>query len=169
MTEELNFIAICNLTTRVMGLPNGSLVFKTRTRNIQTARSVASYIGLTEENIPRNVIAKVLKRDRSVSYHYQRTHKKNFKQCNVYRNTFIKVLKKYKNVIFSKDVFITGKQMKNHLLLNKVYESKESDIKLKIISGNSQCIIYTTYLDYINQIKNIKLAMKDYHYTIKII
>ena len=169
MTEELNFKAICDLTTRVMGLPNGSLVFKNRTRNIQTARSVASYIGLTEENIPRSVIAEVLERDRSVSYHYERTHKKNFKQCNVYRNTFIKVLKKYKDVIFEKDVFITGKQMKNHLLLNKVYESRESDIKLKIISGNAQCIIYTTYLDFSNQIENVKLAMKNYHYTINII
>lgn len=59
--------------------------------------------------------------------------------------------------------------MKNHLLLNKVYESRESDIKLKIISGNAQCIIYTTYLDFTNQIENVKLAMKNYHYTINII
>jgi len=55
------------------------------------------------------------------------------------------------------------------LLLNKVYESRESDIKLKIISGNAQCIIYTTYLDFSNQIENVKLAMKNYHYTINII
>ena len=60
--------------------------------------------------------------------------------------------------------------MKNHLLLNKVYESRESDIKLKIISGNAQCIIYTTYLDFSNQIENVKQSgLHHYHYTINII
>ena len=78
-------------------------------------------------------------------------------------------IKKYKDVIFEKDVFITGKQMKNHLLLNKVYESRQSDVKLKIISGKAKCIIYTSYFDFSNQIENVKLAMKNYHYTIKII
>ena len=169
MTEELNFKAICDLTTRVMGLPNGSLVFKNRTRNIQTARSVASYIGLTEENIPRAVIAEVLERDRSVSYHYERTHKKNFKQCNVYRNTFTKIYKEYKDIDGEKEIFITSKHMKNYLLQNKVYESRNSDVKLKVESGNAQCIIHTTYFDFSNQIENVKLALENYHYTIKII
>ena len=59
MTEETNFKAICNLTTRVMGLPNGSLSFKNRIRKIQVSRSVAGYIGLTEENINRKIIANV--------------------------------------------------------------------------------------------------------------
>ena len=65
MTEELNFKAICSLTTNVMGLPEGSLSFNNRTRNIQAARSVAGYIGLKEENIDRKIIAKILKRDRT--------------------------------------------------------------------------------------------------------
>ena len=169
MTEELNFKAICDLTTRVMGLPNGSLSFNNRTRNLQAARSVAGYIGLKEENIDRNVIAKILKRDRTATYHYENTHHKNFKHCIVYRNTFTKVYKKYKDIDGEKDIFITGKQMKNHLLQNKVYESRQSDVKLQIISGKAKCIIYTSYFDFSNQIENVKLAMKNYHYTIKII
>ena len=64
MTEEINFKAICDLTTRVMGLPTGSLALKSRRRQLQSARSIAGYIGLTEENIHREVIAKVLNRNR---------------------------------------------------------------------------------------------------------
>ena len=71
MTEEINFKAICNLTTSVMGLPDGSLALKSRKRLLQSSRSIAAYIGLTEEDIHRNVIAKVLNRDRAVTYHYE--------------------------------------------------------------------------------------------------
>ena len=120
MTEELNFKAICNLTTRVMGLPNGSLSFKNRIRKIQVSRSVAGYIGLTEENINRKIIAKVLDRDRAVTYHYQNNHDKNFKHCAVYREAFTKIYKEYKNIDGKKDIFINNRQMKNHLKKNRV-------------------------------------------------
>ena len=59
--------------------------------------------------------------------------------------------------------------MKNYLLQNKVYESRNSDVKLKVESGKAQCIIHTTYFDFSNQIENVKLALENYHYTIKII
>ena len=76
MTEEINFKAICSLTTRVMGLPDGSLALKSRKRLLQASRSIAAYIGLTEEDIHRNIIASVLQRDRAVTYHYENKHKK---------------------------------------------------------------------------------------------
>ena len=136
MTDETNFKSICLLATRVMGLPTGSLVYKNRTRNIQAARASAGYIGLTEENISREVIAKVLNRDRTATYHYERTHKKNFQRCSVYRDTFTKIYKEYMNVGDGKDIFINKRQMKNYLLQNKVTESENSDVKLEIKSGN---------------------------------
>ena len=169
MTEELNFKAICNLTTKVMGLPTGSLSTKSRKRQLQVSRSIAAYIGLTEEKIHRNVIAKVLDRDRCVTYHYEITHKKNFQHCIVYRNTFKKIYKKYKHVDGKKDIFISGKHMKNYLLQNKVYESRKSDVKLEVKSGEAICIIHTTYFDFSNQVESIKLALANYHFTIKII
>jgi len=169
MTEELNFKAICNLTTRVMGLPTGSLAFKSRQRKLQSARSIAGYIGLTEEDISRVVIAKILNRDRTATYHYERTHKKNFQRCRVYRDCFTKIYKEYKNIDGEKDIFINKRQMKSHLLQNRVIESKNSDVKLEVKSGNAICFINTTYFDFSNQLKNIEKAMANYHYTIKII
>jgi len=169
ITEELNFKAICSLTTKVMGLPNGSLSLKSRERNLQVARSAAGYIGLTEEDIDRNVIAKVLNRDRTATYHYERTHKKNFKHCIIYRNTFTKIYKEYKNIDGEKDIFINKRQLKNHLLQNKVFEAENSDVSLQVKSGEAICIINTSYFDFSNQIQNIKNAMKNYHFTIDII
>ena len=169
MNEETNFKAICNLTTRVMGLPMGSLSYKNRVRKIQTARSVASYIALTEENISRNVIAKVINKDRTATYYYERSHAKNFKHCAIYRETFTKIYKEYKNIDGKKDIFINNKQMKNHLLQNSVIESENSDLKLEVKSGKAICIIKTTYFDYSRQIENIKKAMKNYHFKVDII
>ena len=64
MTEEFNFKNLCNLTTKILGLPNGSLASKSKKKPLQVARAVAGYIALTEEDIHRTVIAKVLNRDR---------------------------------------------------------------------------------------------------------
>lgn len=169
MTEELNFKAICSLTTKVMGLPDGSLSLKSRKRELQLSRSIAAYIGLTEEDIHRNVIAKILNRNRAVTYHYEKIHKKYFKDCDIYRKIFAKIYKKYLNVDGEKEIFVSNKYLKNHLLQNKVYESRKSDVKLEVKSGNAKCFIFTTYFDFSNQLENVNLAMKNYHYTIKII
>ena len=169
MTDETNFKSICLLATRVMGLPTGSLVYKNRTRHLQAARASAGYIGLTEENISREVVAKVLNRNRTATYHYERTHKKNFQRCSVYRDTFTKIYKEYMNVGDGKDIFINKRQMKNYLLQNKVTESKNSDVKFEVKSGNVTCIINTSYFDFSNQLENIKFALTNYHYTVKII
>ena len=169
MTEEINFKSICDLTTRVMGLPTGCLPYKNRSRNIQVARATASYIALTEENIDRNTIAKVLNKNRVSTYHYENTHKKNFKRCSVYRDTFTKVYKEYMNVDIAKDMFVDKDQMKSYLLKNKVTESKNSNVKLEVKSCGIKCVVNTSYFDYLNQLENIKFALTNYHYTINII
>ncbi len=96
MTHELNFKAICSLATRVMGLPNGSLALKTRKRNIQAVRSIAGYIGLTEENIPRHIVAKVLNRDRCITYHYESHHKKTLSIVLYIEQLLTKYIKRIK-------------------------------------------------------------------------
>ena len=169
MTEEINFKAICDLTTRVMGLPNGSLAYKSRRRELQVARASASYIAMTEEDIDRNVIAKVLNRDRSLTYHYTRTHEKKFSTSAAYRKTFTKIYKEYISYDGEKEIFVNKRQMRNFILQNNVIESKNSDVKFEIKSGSVSCIINTSYFDFSNQLENIKLALKNYHYTVKII
>ena len=169
MTEKFNFKAICDLATRVMNLPKDSLAYKSRTRKLQSARSIAAFIALTEEGISRKVIADILKKDRTVTYHYVKFHNKNLDNCDIYRDCFTKIYKEYKNIDGEKDIFVNKRQMRNHLLQSGVTEKENSDIKLMVQSGEIIVEIRTDYFDFSTQIVNIEKAMENYHYSIKII
>tara|TARA_R100001163_G_scaffold65778_1_gene64763 strand:- start:4443 stop:4952 length:510 start_codon:yes stop_codon:yes gene_type:complete len=169
MTEELNFKNICDLTTKLMGFEENALALKSRKRPLQVARAVAACIARSEENIHRTVIAKGLNRDRSLIYHYEHGHKTNYATCLVYRNTFNKVYRGYKDIDNSKLTFLDDDFLKRHLIQSGVRENDKSQVFLEIKSGDSMCIIKTSYFDFSNQLENVKLAMKNYHYTIKII
>ena len=175
MTEEDNFKNLFNLTTRVLGLPKGSLALRSRKRPLQVARSVTAYLGRTEENIHRTIIGKVLNRDRSLIYHYEYRHKPLYKTCPIYRDTFNKIYAAYKNVGGTKEFFLDKDFMKSYLLKNGVKETLPSNnylhsiVLLEVTSGQVKCIIKTSYFDFSNQLENVKLALKNYHYTVKII
>jgi hypothetical protein len=169
MTEEHNFKNLCDLTTSVLGLPKGSLALRSRKRPLQVARAIAGYIARSEEDIHRTVIGKGLNRDRVLIYHYEKTHKGNYATCPIYRNTFNLIYKAYKDIGGTKEVFLEGSFMKSHLLKNGVKETLDPDVLLEIKSGQVICIIKTSYFDFSNQLENVKLALKNYHFTIKII
>ena len=169
MTEEINFQAICNLTTRVLDMPKGALALRSRKRPLQIARSVAAYIGRTEEDINRKIIGNVLNRDRSIVYHYERRHKPLYKKCTKYRDTFNKVYKEYISVDNDKEIFIKGNQMKRHLFKGGITESKNPDVLIQVKSGEAKCTVNTSYFKFSEQLEIIKLAMTNYHFTVKII
>tara|TARA_R100001143_G_scaffold44050_1_gene39434 strand:- start:137 stop:664 length:528 start_codon:yes stop_codon:yes gene_type:complete len=169
MTAEDNFKNLCNLTTRVLGLPDGALALKSRKRPLQVARAVAGYIARTEEDIHRTIIGKGLNRDRSLIYHYELRHKPLYKSCAIYRNTFNEVYKAYKDIGGTKEFFLNKDYMKSYLLKNGVKETLESNVLLEVTSGQIKCTIKTSYFDFSNQLENVKLALKNYHFTVKII
>ena len=168
MPEEYNFKNLCDLTTSVLGLPKGSLALKSRKRPLQVARAIAGYIARSEEDIHRTIIGKVLNRDRSLIYHYENTHKGNYATCSVYRQTFNLIYKAYKDIGGTKGVFLDGTFMKSYLLKNGVEETLNPDVLLEVKSGQADCVIKTSYFDFSNQLENVKLALKNYHFTIKI-
>ena len=169
MTEEYNFKNLCDLTTSVLGLPKGSLALKSRKRPLQVARAIAGYIARSEEDIHRTTIGKVLNRNRSLIYHYENTHKGNYATCPVYRKTFNLIYKAYKDIGGTKEVFLVGTFMKSYLLKNGIKETLDFNVVLEVKSGQAVCEIKTSYFDYSNQLENVKLALKNYHFTIKII
>ena len=59
--------------------------------------------------------------------------------------------------------------MKSYLLQNGIVETMKSDVLLEVKSGGVVCIIKTSYFDFSNQLENVKLALVNYHYSIKII
>jgi hypothetical protein len=169
MTEEDNFKNLCHLTTRVLGLPDGSLASKSRRSELQIPRSVASVIAMMEDDIHPLIIAKVIKRDRCSVYHYQNTHKSNYANKEKYRNIFNKIYRSYKDLEGTKDFFLDSDYMRGYLLKNGVSVTCGGDVSLEVKSGQVKCIIKTSYFDFSNQLENVKLALKDYHFTIKII
>jgi hypothetical protein len=168
MTQEDNFKNLCNLTTSLLGLRKGSLAYKSRKQELQIGRTIASVIARTEEDIHQTVIAKVINRDRSLIYHYEKMHKSNYRSWSKYRDGFNKVYSAYIDIINSKMTFIYPDLLKRHLLNNGVKESKPQ-VLLEVTSGETFCIIKISYLDYDNQLENVKLAMKNYNYSLKIL
>ena len=169
MIKEDSFKNLCNLTTSVLGLPKGSLALKTRKSELQIPRSVASVIAMMEDDIHPLVIAKVIKRDRCSVYHYQNTHKYNYANKEKYRNIFNKVYRSYKDLEGTKDFFLDSDYMREYLLKNGVSATCSGDVSLEVESGQVKCIIKTSYFDFSNQLENVKLALKNYHFTVKII
>jgi len=169
MTEELNFQSICDLTTHVLNIPKGSLSLKSRKRPLQVARSVAAYIARSEEDIHRSIIGRGLNRDRSLIYHYEQKHKPLYRSCKLYRDTFNKVYKAYKDIDEEKEIFLKGDHMKRHLKNSGVYDQKNSDVLIEVKSGEAVCNVKTNYFKFSEQIEKINESMKHYHFTIKII
>ena len=169
MIAEDNFKNLCNLTTKVLGLPDGSLASKSRRSELQIPRSVASVIAIMEDETHPTVIAKVIKRDRCSVYHYRDTHKYNYANKEKYRNIFNKIYRSYKDLEGTKDFFLDGNYMKAYLLKKGVSVTYGGDVSLEVKSGQVKCIIKTSYFDFSNQLENVKLALKNYHFTVKII
>jgi len=106
MTPKDNFKHICNLTTNIMGLRKGSLSYRSRKQEIQLARNIAGVIGI-REGIKREVIAKHLKRHRTLIYHYEKQHKDWFgtKSYPYYAKAYTKVFSAYQEIEDSRKQF----------------------------------------------------------------
>jgi len=168
MTAEDNFKNLCNLTTKLLGLPDGSLSLKSRKQDLQIGRSVAGVISRMEDDTHRTIIAKVLDRDRSLVYHYEKQHKGNYANWGAYRNAFNKVYVAYQNMVDTKKTFLDDDFMKSYLLKNDVKENLKAQVLIEVKSGKAICLIKTSYFDFSNQLENIKFALSNYHYEIKI-
>ena len=111
MIEKDNFNYICNLTTEVLGFTKDDLALKSRKRPLHIARSVAAYIGISEELIHPKIIAKAFKGHRTLVYHYEKSHKANYANCESYRNAFTKVYKAYKSLDEDREIFLDADLM----------------------------------------------------------
>jgi len=168
MTERDNFIQICDLTTNLMGLEKGSLALKSRKQHLQIPRMVASMVARIEDKIPHTIIADVLNRHRTLVYHYEKMHQGNY-IWKKYRDAFNKVYIAYKKMESEKKIFVDKYRMKEYLLSNGVQQSKKSEVRIKILSGKVGVIITTSYMDFSNQLENIKFALQEYKYKMEIL
>lgn len=151
-----------------MGLEKGSLALKSRKQNLQVPRMVASMVARIEDKIPHTIIADVLNRHRTLVYHYEKMHKGNY-VWKKYRDAFNKVYIAYKKMESEKKIFVDKYRMKEYLLKNGVKQSEKNEVRIMIKSGKVGVIIVTSYMDFSNQLENIKFALEDYKYKMEIL
>ena len=169
MTAEDNFKTLCDLATNLVGLPKGSLSIKNRRIKYQVPRAVVSMIARLEDKTHRDVIGKVLERDRTSINHYERTHSANYSSFPYYRDTFNKIYNAYVNIKEAKKTFIDMYHLKDHLRKNGVKHSKNHQTTIRIISGKLITDVRVSYREHYNQYEICKLALQDYQHEIKII
>ena len=169
MTQEDNFKNLCNLTTSLLGLRKGSLGYKSRKQELQVARTIASVIARKEYAIPHSTIAKVINRDRTLIYHYEKKHRHNYATFPKYRDTFNKVFNAFQSIEDSKKSFFDLNQLNDYLKKNDVVNSANHQVTIRIKSGKVGTDIKVSYRDFYNQLEFIKLALQNFKYQIEII
>ena len=166
ITDKEKFEYICDLTTSLVGLRKGSLSYKTRKLEIQLPRLVASNIARLS-GIHQRAIADVLKRDRSLIYHYEYKHSGNYSTWKAYREMFNLVYKAFEDIEESKPAFKDNRGMKRHLL-EFVEESEPYQVEILIRSGAVGCKIKTSYIKFSYILKNIKFALANFRHSIEV-
>jgi hypothetical protein len=169
MTQEDNFKNLCNLTTSLLGLRKGSLAYKSRKQELQVARTVASVIARIEYEIPHSTIAKVINRDRTLIYHYEKNHKNNYETFPKYRDTFNKVFNAFQSIEDSKKSFFDFQQLKDYLRKNGIINSEKHQVSIRIKSGEVGTDVKVSYRNFYNQLELVKLALQNFKYEIEIV
>jgi hypothetical protein len=169
MTAEDNFKTLCKLTTRLLDLPEGALASRNRKVKYQVPRAVVSIIARIEDDIHRDIIAKIINRNRTSINHYERTHSSNYSSFPYYRDTFNKIYNAYVDIKETKKTFIDMYHLKEHLRKNGVKHSSNHQTTIRIIAGKFGTDIKVSYRDFYSQLENCKLALQDYQYEIEII
>tara|TARA_R100000734_G_C3319046_1_gene114122 strand:- start:2268 stop:2795 length:528 start_codon:yes stop_codon:yes gene_type:complete len=169
MIQEDNFKNLCDLTTRLVGLRKGSLAFKSRKQEYQIPRSVASVVARMIDETHRTIIAKELKRDRSLIYHYEKMHEFNYRSFPKYREVFNLVYNAYSSIQGSKRTFSDSRELEIYLRENGVSNSDKYQTIIKVTSGRAECNIRLSYKDFYNQLELCKFALTDCNYNLEII
>ena len=169
MKGEDNFKNLCNLATSLLGMRKGSLALKSRKTEIQVPRAVVSVIARMEDKTHRDIIGKVLKRDRTSVNHYERTHSANYSSWALYRDTFNKIYNAYIGVKEAKKTFIDLYNLQEHLRKNDVRHSSNHQTTIRVTSGGFGTDIKVSYRNFYNQLELCKLALQDYQFEIEIV
>ena len=166
MIEDINFKILCHLTTNLVGLRKGSLSCKSRKQKYQVPRTVASVVARMIDETHRTVIAKELKRDRSLIYHYENKHEFNYRSFPKYREIFNKVYNAYSNLQGAKRTFVDTGQLKQYLRDNGITNSEKYQTTIRITSGRVEADIKVSYKDFYNMLEKCKFAMTDCNYNL---
>ena len=166
--QQEYFDALCQMTTNMLQLPEGSLASRSRKKHLQLPRMVVSVVASMVDETHYNVIAKGINRDRTCINYYVNMHKSNYRTYPEYRDLFNKIYDKYDNIKKSKRTFEDIIELRNHLSAHGVISSEKKQVLIKVTSGKVSVNIKTTYADFSNTLEKINFALTDCNYKLHI-
>ena len=169
MEQELNFKTLCQMTTNMLELPEGSLADKSRREELQIPRMVVSVVSKMIDNTHFNIIASGINRDRTLINYYMKMHKSNYRSFPKYRDMFNKIYNAYKDIQGAKRTFADKYHLREHLRQGGVRHSTNPQTTIRVKSGKVKIDIKVSYRDFSNQLELCKLALTDCNYNINIL
>tara|TARA_R100000700_G_scaffold23825_1_gene30720 strand:+ start:57 stop:566 length:510 start_codon:yes stop_codon:yes gene_type:complete len=169
MEQELNFKTLCQMTTNMLELPEGSLAYKSRREELQIPRMVVSVVSKMIDNTHFNIIASGINRDRTLINYYMKMHKSNYRSFPKYRDMFNKIYNAYKDIQGAKRTFADKYHLREHLRQGGVRHSTNPQTTIRVKSGKVKIDIKVSYRDFSNQLELCKLALTDCNYNINIL
>ena len=169
MEQELNFKTLCQMTTNMLELPEGSLADKSRREELQIPRMVVSVVSKMIDNTHFNIIASGINRDRTLINYYMKMHKSNYRSFPKYRDMFNKIYNAYKDIQGAKRTFADKYHLREHLRQGGVRHSTNPQTTIRVKSGKVKIDIKVSYRDFSNQLELCKLALTDCNYNINVL
>ena len=167
MKQVEEFKQILELTANALGVCKEDLTSRSRKMHLAIPRAIACVIGMKDASIKKEIVANVLNRHRTATYHYLYKHEAFFKYHAPYRNGYIKVLKEYKKIDANKEVFISKQHFQMFVGDLNFVQSKQPDIVIELNSKKYKHLFYSDCFNFTEHIKDIKKHFEGFKHTIK--
>ena len=166
--QQAYFKTLCQMTTNMLELPEGSLASKSRKKHLQLPRMVVSVVAHMVDETHYNIIAKSINRDRTLINYYVNMHKSNYRSYPEYRDLFNKIFNSYSEIKKSKKTFEDMYHLRDHLRSNGVKHSDNPQTTIRVKSGKVGVDIKVSFKDFSNQLELISFALTDCNYKLLI-
>ena len=167
--QKSYFKTLCQMTTNILELEEGSLSSKSRKKYLQVPRMVVSVVARIVDDTHFDVIAEGINRDRTLINYYMHMHKSNYRTYPAYRDLFNKIYNSYTEINLSKRTFIDMYHLREYLRGKGVNHSEKPQTTIRIKSGKVGVDIKVSFRDFSNTLELINLALTDCNYKLIIL
>lgn len=171
INDEADVRALCDIATNVCGLERGDLYVNSkgsRGEKYSVPRTIVAVIARKDLGIHYNVIAEVLKKDRTSIYHYENKHESDYISYPVYRDTFNKIFNMHSQMKANKKDFKSPQELIQHLYDRGARNCDDPTISINIITKDYEVSIATNYKEFSNNYDICNEALRDYNCKINI-
>ena len=171
INDEMEVRMLCDIATNACDLKRGDLYRKfkgSKAEKYSVPRTIVAVIARKDLKIHYNVIAEILKKDRSSIYHYERKHESDYASYPKYRNAFNKIFNTHSQMQENKKEFKDPQELIEHLHVRGARNCKNPTIKINISTDKYKVTIATNFKEFSNNYDICSEALRDYNCKIQI-